>query len=197
MPSMTPTPLLIDRLWPKQAGFTEALRQLVLIVAGSGLLWAAAKVQVPFWPVPMTLQTGVLFLIGVAYGPRLGVLTVIAYLAEGAAGLPVFAGTPERGIGLAYMMGPTAGYLLAFAIAAWMAGLAAERGVRWPGMAITLLAASSVIYLLGAAWLSTFVGVARAFELGVLPFILGDLVKGALVVAAWELGLGRREPRGT
>lgn len=194
--SSVPTPLPIDRLWPRRAGAAEAVRQLVLVLAGSLLLWASAKIEVPFWPVPMTLQTGAVFLIGVVCGPRLGVLAVLAYLAEGAAGLPVFAGTPERGIGLPYMLGPTGGYLAAFPFAAWMAGVAAERGVRWLGMAATLLLATLVIYLAGATWLATFVGVAGAIELGVLPFVVGDLVKAALVVAAWELGLGRRRPGG-
>jgi biotin transport system substrate-specific component len=132
----------------------------------------------------------------VCYGSRLGFLTALAYLAEGAAGLPVFAGTPERGIGLAYMLGPTGGYLAAFPIMAWMAGVAAERGVRWLGMAATLLVATVVNYTLGVSWLSTFVGAGRAIELGLLPFVFGDLVKAALVVAAWELGLGRRGPGG-
>lgn len=189
-------PLPIERLWPRQQGLAEGVRQLVLIVVGSLLLWASAKIQVPFWPVPMTLQTGMLFLIGVAYGSRLGLLTALAYLAEGAAGLPVFAGTPERGIGIAYMLGPTGGYLAAFPVMAWMAGVAAERGVRWLGMALTLLIATAVNYTLGVTWLSTFFGVSKAVEVGLLPFVLGDLVKLALVVAAWELGLGRRRAGG-
>jgi len=190
------TPVPIERLWPRQEGLAEGLRQLVLVVAGTLLLWASAKIQVPFWPVPMTLQTGMLLLVGVCYGSRLGFLTALAYLAEGAAGLPVFAGTPERGIGLAYMLGPTGGYLAAFPIMAWMAGVAAERGVRWPGMAATLLVATVVNYTLGVSWLSTFFGAGRAIELGLLPFVFGDLVKAALVVAAWELGLGRSGPGG-
>jgi biotin transport system substrate-specific component len=194
--STAATPLPIERLWPRQQGLAEGLRQLVLIAVGSLLLWASAKIQVPFWPVPMTLQTGMLFLIGVAYGSRLGLLTALAYLAEGALGLPVFAGTPERGIGIAYMLGPTGGYLAAFPVMAWMAGVAAERGVRWLGMALTLLIATAVNYTLGVSWLSTFVGASKALELGLLPFVLGDLVKLALVVAAWELGLGRSRAGG-
>lgn len=195
MPPMS-NELPIERLWPRQAGVAEGLRQLVLVLVGSLLLWASAKVQVPFWPVPMTLQTGMLYLIGVAYGPRLGLLTALAYLAEGAAGLPVFAGTPERGIGLAYMMGPTGGYLLSFPILTWMAGIAGQRGLRWPGMAATLAVATVVNYTLGVSWLATFLGFAKAVEVGLLPFLLGDLLKAALVVALWELGLGRSRPAG-
>ena len=105
MPAMTANPTLADRLWP--AAGNRVLRSVLLALAGSLLLWASAKVQVPFYPVPMTLQTAVVLLIGVAYGWRLGAATVLLYLAEGAVGLPVFAGTPERGIGLAYMVGPS------------------------------------------------------------------------------------------
>src|SRR5688500_17191052 len=97
------TPTLVDRLWPAARGDQRALRGVVLALAGSLLLWASAKVQVPFYPVPITMQTAVVFLLGIACGPRLAVATVAFYIFEGALGLPVFAGTPERGIGLPYM----------------------------------------------------------------------------------------------
>ncbi|MFZ1681864.1 MAG: biotin transporter BioY, partial [Rhizobiaceae bacterium] len=100
----------------------------VLVVAGSLALWASAKFQVPFYPVPMTLQTLVLFLIAATYGPRLAVATVGLYLVEGAVGLPVFAGAPEKGIGLAYMAGPTGGYLAGYLAAAGLVSLAVARG---------------------------------------------------------------------
>ncbi len=151
-PSMNPT--FADRLWPTAAG-RGVLRALALALFGSLLLWASAKVQVPFYPVPMTFQTAVILLIGVAYGPRLGVATVLLYLAEGAVGLPVFAGTPERGIGLAYMAGPTGGYLLGFVLAAGIAGWAAERSRHWLTTALGLLVALATIHLLGFAWLAT------------------------------------------
>ena len=187
-PSMNPS--LADRLWPATEG-QAVLRAAVLAVFGSLLLWASAKVQVPFYPVPMTLQTAVVLLIGVAYGPRLAAGTLLLYLAEGAVGLPVFAGTPERGIGLAYMVGPTGGYLAGFLAAAVIAGWTAERSRHWLTTALGLLAAIVAIHLLGAAWLATLVGPAKAVSLGVLPFLLGDAVKLALVTAAAEAGLAR------
>ena len=187
-PSMNPS--LADRLWPATEG-QAVLRAAALAVFGSLLLWASAKVQVPFYPVPMTLQTAVVLLIGVAYGPRLAAGTLLLYLAEGAVGLPVFAGTPERGIGLAYMVGPTGGYLAGFLAAAVISGWTAERSRHWLTTALGLLAAIVAIHLLGAAWLATLVGPAKAVSLGVLPFLLGDAVKLALVTAAAEAGLAR------
>src|SRR3954454_13264091 len=117
---------LVDLLWPAGGG-AQVLRLLSLAVLGSLLLWASAKAHVPFYPVPMTMQTGAVLLLGVAYGWRLGLATVLLSVAEGAMGLPVFSGTPERGIGLAYMAGPTAGYLASYPLAAVVAGVAAER----------------------------------------------------------------------
>ena len=155
---------------------------------GSALLIASAKAQIPFWPVPMTLQTLVVVLLGVVMGPRLGVATVALYLLEGAAGLPVFAGTPERGIGLVYMAGPTGGYLAGFVAAAWLAGAAAERGwtKAWTLRALTIAAGFAVIYALGAAWLSTLIGVSAALKAGIVPFLLGDAIKLALGVVLIE-----------
>src|SRR5690349_15200312 len=128
-------PTLIDALWP--AGATPVIRWAVLALAGSLLLTASAKAQVPMWPVPMTMQSFVVLVIGMAYGARLAGATVALYLLEGALGLPVFAGTPEKGIGLAYMAGPTGGYLAGFAVAAVAMGWLAERG--WDrGLALSI-----------------------------------------------------------
>ena len=160
-----------------------------LAVLGSLLLWASAKIQVPFYPVPMTLQTAVVFLIGIAYGWRLAVATLLLYLAQGAVGLPVFAGTPAKGIGLPYMLGPTGGYLLGFVAAAGITGWVAQRSRHWLATVGGLLAGTAAIYLLGAGWLATFVGAEKAVTLGVLPFLLGDAVKLALVAVAAEAGL--------
>src|SRR5690606_14969027 len=107
-------------LWPESRG--DVLRLGAVVVLGTLLLTASAKIQVPFWPVPMTMQTFVVLFLGAALGPRLGALTVLLYLAQGALGLPVFAGTPEKGIGLAYMLGPTGGYLIGFVPAAYVVG---------------------------------------------------------------------------
>lgn len=191
MPSPASIPTLAERLWPVADRQGRVLRTLVLMVAGSLLLWLSAKIQVPFYPVPITMQTAVAFLLGIAYGPRLAVMTVLLYIAEGAMGLPVFAGTPERGIGLPYILGPTGGYILSLLPAAAITGWAAERSRHWLATALGVLAATLVIYALGAAWLATFVGARQAFALGVLPFLLGDLLKLALVTALAEAGLSR------
>ena len=183
---------LVDLLWPAGDGAARGLRLASLAVLGSLLLWASAKVHVPFYPVPMTLQTGAVLLLGVAYGWRLALATVLLYLAEGAVGLPVFSGTPERGIGLAYMAGPTGGYLASYPFVAVIAGLAAERARSWLGLAFSLLLAVVVNYALGLAWLAGFVGLQKAVAVGAAPFALGDLVKLLLVTALAEAaGLGR------
>ena len=171
--------VLIDALLDRGR---SQFRTLFLVLAGSLLLTLSAKVQVPFYPVPMTLQTLVVLLIGVAFGWRMGVATVLAYLAQGAMGLPVFAGTPEKGLGLLYMAGPTGGYLVGFALAAATTGWLAERGLdrSMIGTAIAMVAGNLAIYACGLVWLSTFVGMDKAVTFGMAPFLFGDLVKIAL-----------------
>jgi biotin transport system substrate-specific component len=181
----------VSLLWPPADGAGAILRAALLMVLGSLFLTASAKVQVPFWPVPMTLQSAALMLLGIAYGWRLAGATVLLYLAEGAMGLPVFAGTPALGLGLPYMLGPTGGYLLAFLPAAMLCGLAAERGRRVSELGIAILAATALIYLLGVAWLAGFVGFERALALGVAPFLLGDVLKAAVVFGLALAGLSR------
>ena len=156
------------------------------ILVGVALLTASAKVQVPFWPVPMTLQIAVLMTLAATYGLRLGTANMAAYLAAGAAGLPVFAGTPEKGIGLAYMMGGTGGYLLGFLLATIVVALVAERLPKWallPGMFAGIVA----IYVPGLVWLAQFVPADKVFAYGFTPFIAGDSVK---VILATILVLG-------
>ncbi|KGM35106.1 hypothetical protein P409_06405 [Inquilinus limosus MP06] len=165
-------------LW-RADGQSGLLRAAVLVVLGSALMALSAKVQVPFIPVPMTLQSGVVLLIGGAYGWRLGGLTMLAYLAEGLAGLPVFAGLAA---GPAYFSGPTAGYLVGFVASAALMGLAVERG--WTcslvGMAAAIVVASVVPFVTGVAWLAVLVGPAAAISAGLLPFIPAAALKGAL-----------------
>ncbi len=177
----------VEHLWPRGRGRTKILRALVLVLTGTLLLTLSAKVQVPFWPVPMTLQTAALFLIGLAYGRKLALATVALYLVEGISGLPVFAGTPERGLGLAYVLGPTGGYLLGFLLAAAIAGWAAERRLDTVGLLLALLAATLAIYLPGVVWLTGFIGFEKALAFGAAPFLLGDLVKLLLVLAVARL----------
>ena len=159
-------------------------RNVALAVAGSIALWVSAKVQIPFLPVPMTLQTLVVLIIGMAYGWRLGAATVALYLAQGAVGLPVFADTPEKGIGLAYMIGPTGGYLVGFLLAAMAVGYLAERG--WDRNIFTtagaMLIGNALIYIPGLFWLGSLIGWDKAIQFGIQPFLLADLFK--LVLAA-------------
>lgn len=179
-----PFPTLLDALLPR-AGGERALRNLLLALAGSGLLWLSAKLQIPFWPVPMTMQTFVVLVIGVAFGWKLGTATVMLYLIEGALGLPVFAGTPERGIGFAYMMGPTGGYLIGFIFGAALCGWLAERGWDRSFLRITIAmtAGHLLIFLFGWAWLSALTGsMAKAYVAGVAPFYAASLFKTLLAV---------------
>lgn len=173
-----------------------ALRGLAIALAGTGLLTLAAKAQVPFWPVPMTLQTLVVLALAGLLGARLAGLTVALYLLEGALGLPVFSGTPQRGLGLAYMVGPTGGYLAGYLGAALLVGLAADRGARArPALLFgAMLAGTTLIYALGALWLAKFTGLGPAITAGVLPFLLGDLLKCALA-AALVVGASRAARR--
>ena len=150
--------------------------QVIRVATGVALLTVSAKVQVPFWPVPMTLQVAALMMIAATYGMRLGTSTMTAYLAAGAAGLPVFAGTPEKGIGLAYMMGTSGGYLAGFLVATVIVGYAAD---KLPKMALwsAMLAGLAAIYALGLAWLAQFAPDGKLLAWGFTPFIAGDLVK--------------------
>jgi biotin transport system substrate-specific component len=190
-------PPLAAALWPNRSdGFTGALRAIVLVVAGTALLALSAKIKLPLPYVPMTLQTLVVLLIGAAYGWRLGVITVIAYLAEGAAGLPVFAG-PNGG--LAPLVGPTAGYLFGFVAAAFITGWLSERG--WdrsvPRLFIAMGIGHIVILATGFAWLAFGVrlGIEKAWLVGVAPFIAASVIKnalGAVLIPAIRRAVDRR-----
>ncbi|WP_212526135.1 biotin transporter BioY [Actibacterium sp. MT2.3-13A] len=169
MASLTPTLARSHALW----------RWIALALSGAAIITLGAKAQIPFWPVPMTLHTLAVFLVAALLGPRLGVAAMVAYLGAGAMGLPVFSGSPERGIGLAYMAGPTGGYLLGFLVASGLIGwLAAGRG--WIGRALAMLAGLAVVYAAGLAWLAAFVPATKLLAAGLTPFLLGDLVKVAL-----------------
>jgi biotin transport system substrate-specific component len=188
---------LIDRLWP--AAERPLVRQAILVVLGSLLMWASAKVQVPMWPVPMTMQSFVVLVIGMGYGSRLGAATVGFYLLEGALGLPVFAGTPEKGIGIAYMMGPTGGYLLGFVLAAATVGWLAERGWdRSLPLAVTAMTIGTILlFVPGVAWLTVLIGFSKAVAAGVMPFLLASVVKLALAAAVMPLAWRAIEARGS
>jgi biotin transport system substrate-specific component len=188
-------PTLIDALWPEKTA--PAVRWAVLALLGSLLLTASAKAQVPMWPVPMTMQSFVVLVIGMAYGTRLGAATVALYLLEGAVGLPVFAGTPERGIGLAYVMGPTGGYLAGFLVAAVGMGWLAERGWdRTLPWAVAAMAIGTVLlFAPGVSWLAVLVGWEKAVASGLTPFLVGSVVKLALAAAVLPLAWRAVESR--
>jgi biotin transport system substrate-specific component len=167
----------------------SAIGKVMLLVIGVVILSISAHVKVPFYPVPMTLQTLVVLLIGMSYGSRLGGVTILSYLFLGAFGAPVFSG----GAGFAYLIGPTGGYLLGFFVSTVLLGFLAERGMgkTWKTSALLALIGTSTIYLLGLAWLTSIIGHEKAIQFGFLPFIYGDLLKLVLVSIsiplAWNL----------
>jgi biotin transport system substrate-specific component len=183
--------------WPQPAaGFSLVLRSLILIALGTALLTLSAKINLPLPFVPMTLQTLVVLVIGAVYGWRLGSITVLAYLAEGAIGLPVFAGPVG---GLAPLMGPTAGYLAGFVAAAFITGWLSERG--WdrsvPLLFLAMGLGHIIILASGFAWLGFEMkfGAERAWLLGIAPFIAASVIKntlGAVAVPAIRQALERR-----
>ena len=192
-------PTLAGAVWPEQASTaSRAARAVLLALVGSAVLTLSARLSVPFWPVPMTLQSLAVLLIGAGFGLRLGAATVVLYLLEGAVGLPVFAGTPMHGLGLAYMMGPTGGYLIGFLAAAALVGFCAERGAdrSVPKLLGAMTLGHVVLFGFGYAWLAHLLGKDLAFTAGVEPFILGTVVKtllaGLVVPAVWQLMAKRR-----
>lgn len=172
---------------------SSPLTNVATVIAASLLLALSAKISVPFYPVPLTMQTFVVIGLGLALGPQRGLAAVLLYLAEGAAGLPVFAGTPEKGIGIAYMMGPTGGYLAGYIPAVLIAGWLALCGWdRNPFLTLAAaLLAGAVIYVPGLLWLGSVIGFDRpVLQYGLYPFVFGDIVKAALAAlvfpAAWR-----------
>jgi len=156
----------------------------IILVAfiGSLLLTISAKIKIPFYPVPMTMQTFVVLFLGIVLGSKVGLLTVGLYLLEGIYGLPVFAGTPEKGIGFIYFTGPTMGYLLGFLLAVYFAGLFNyEKGLL--KNLIKLIFSVSLIYFLGVFWLAFLIGWEKPlFKLGAQPFLLAELFKILLLL---------------
>lgn len=177
-----------QRLQHKNAVLVDS----ALVVMGSLFVAIMAQVSVylPFSPIPITGQTFAVLLIGMSFGSRLGVLTLLTYLLEGICGLPFFAGGLS---GPLVLLSPTGGYLLGFVVAAWLVGRLAERGlVIKPVTALfAFVVGSMAIYFFGVAWLSTYLGVGQALRVGVLPFLLGDVIKALLaglgLPSAWAL----------
>ncbi len=176
-----------------EKGAARLAVQVFLAVAGTLVLTLSAKVRVVVGPVDLSLQTLAILALSTAFGARLAVATLLLYMVEGAMGFPVFQGTPEKGLGMAYMLGSTGGYLAGFVVMAAIVGYAADRG--WDRSLVKLLAAmlvaEAVMMAMGFSWLSVLIGAEKSWQFGVVPFIVPDLIKVALaavaVPAVWGL----------
>jgi biotin transport system substrate-specific component len=191
---------LAETLLPE--GVARAVGAVLLVLAGTAVLAIAAKIKAPFWPVPMTLQTLAIMALAAAYGSRLAVITVVVYLAEGLIGLPVFTNTPPAIAGPAYFLGPTGGFLIGFVALAFIVGVAADRGWSrsFARLFVAMIVADIVVFVLGFVWFAFFAhlsdgrvgpGITFAWQWGVAPFLLADLLKIVLaalaVPAVWGL----------
>jgi len=159
------------------------IAKIILVAAlGTLLLTISAKIKIPFYPVPMTMQTFIVLFLGITLGPKIGLLTVSLYLFEGIFGLPVFAGTPEKGIGLVYFTGPTMGYLIGFLVAVYFSGsFKYDKGPL--NTFLKLIFSLSFIYIFGLIWLGTLIGWDKPiFKLGAEPFLLAELLKMLLLL---------------
>ena len=155
----------------------KILKYILIIFLGSILLTISSKIKIPFYPVPMTMQTFVVLFLGMSFGYKIGLATVSLYLIEGMIGLPVFSNSPEKGVGLVYFTGPTMGYLIGFLIATFLAGYFKFEGNLLNSF-IKLLISVSSIYILGVFWLGSLIGWDKPIiHLGVTPFLLAELFK--------------------
>ena len=156
---------------------SRLLKYVFLALIGSIILAVSSKIKIPFYPVPMTMQTLIVLVIGIGFGWKLGLVTVSLYLFEGIIGLPVFSGTPEKGIGLIYFTGPTMGYLIGFLIAVYISGKFNYDNNLVKNF-LKLILATSFIYILGMSWLGSLIGWDKPiFQLGAEPFLLAELFK--------------------
>tara|TARA_B100000965_G_scaffold377718_1_gene371974 strand:+ start:81 stop:656 length:576 start_codon:yes stop_codon:yes gene_type:complete len=173
----------------KKIEINKVAKIIVIAILGSLLLTISAKVKIPFYPVPMTMQTFVVLFLGLAFGFKIGLVTVSLYLFEGIFGLPVFANSPEKGIGLIYFTGPTMGYLIGFLVAVYFAGIFKNLFKRFNHKYFDILVifswltfSVSFIYILGLLWLGYLIGWDKPiFELGAQPFLLAELFKITLL----------------
>ena len=166
----------------KNLNQSSIVKTFLIIILGSLALTISAKIKIPFYPVPMTMQTFVVMLLGVAFGYKIGLATVSLYLLEGIVGLPVFSNSPEKGVGLVYFTGPTMGYLIGFLSATLIAATISSNDNLFKIISKLLLAVST-IYILGVLWLGTLIGWDKPIlEFGVYPFLLAEIFKLALLV---------------
>jgi len=156
---------------------TKIIKSIFAIIIGSIALTISAKIKIPFYPVPMTMQTFVVLFLGVSLGYKIGLASVALYLFEGIMGLPVFSNSPEKGIGLIYFTGPTMGYLIGFLTASFLASKINSKDSFFLIIS-KLVVATSTIYVLGLLWLGTLIGWDKPiFELGAKPFLLAEIFK--------------------
>jgi len=166
----------------KKIELNKITKVILIAVLGTLLLTISAKIKIPFYPVPMTMQTFIVLLLGITLGSKIGLLTISLYLFEGIFGLPVFAGTPEKGIGFIYFTGPTMGYLIGFLVAVYLAGsFKYDKGII--NIFLKLIFSVSFIYALGIIWLGVLIGWEKPlFKLGAQPFLLAELFKITLLL---------------
>ena len=165
----------------KKIESANILKKIILVFLGTVLLTISAKIKVPFYPVPMTMQTFVVVLIGITLGWKLGLTTIFLYLFEGAVGLPVFAGTPEKGLGISYMIGPTGGYLVGFVLSVFISGFVnLNKNIFVKFLLITL--SIFAIYITGVPWLAYLAGWEVAYVWGIKNFLLAEFLKISILV---------------
>ena len=166
----------------KKIELNKITKIILVAVLGTLLLTISAKIKIPFYPVPMTMQTFIVLFLGITLGPKIGLFTITLYLFEGIFGLPVFAGTPEKGIGLVYFTGPTMGYLIGFLVAVYFSGsFKYDKGLI--NTFLKLIFSVSFIYIFGLIWLGTLIGWDKPiFKLGAQPFLLAELFKMLLLL---------------
>jgi biotin transport system substrate-specific component len=156
---------------------TNILKTILLVFIGTILLTISAKIKIPFYPVPMTMQTFVVLFLGISFGYKIGLATVGLYLLEGIIGFPVFSNSPEKGVGLIYFTGPTMGYLIGFLAATFISGYMSYK-TSFIFIFAKLIVSVSIIYVLGIVWLGILIGWDKPlFEIGVFPFLLAELFK--------------------
>ena len=186
----------------KQITYSQLIKSLLVIFLGSVLLAISAKIKIPFYPVPMTMQTFIILFLGISFGYKIGLATVSLYLIEGIVGLPVFSNSPEKGVGLVYFTGPTMGYLIGFLPAVFLAGylklddwMKIERDniIFFFTNLFKLLLSVSLIYLFGLMWLSNLIGFEKAFLFGFKPFWIAELFKIMLLAFLTPLILKLRK----
>ena len=165
----------------KQNSHSKIIKSLLVIFLGSLILAISAKIKIPFYPVPMTMQTFVVLFLGISLGYKVALATIGLYLLEGILGLPVFSNSPERGVGLAYFTGPTMGYLIGFLFACFFASFI-KKNDNYLIIFLKLILSVSAIYILGILWLGALIGWDKPiFELGVMPFLIAEIFKITLL----------------